>query len=98
MVGPYFYKRYILLAARLAPLVAAVEEAAARRRIDGAGNIAFQYDPLPVNINTWCGDCGEKRLSIGMQRVFKQFLRVGQFHNLSQIHDSHPVADVLDDA
>ena len=61
-------------------------ELAARGRIDGRGNIAFQYHSVHfyVNIGHWNG--GKERLCIGMESIVEYLFLGAVFHETAQIH------------
>jgi len=84
------------VAADVHGLRAAGMEAAARRRIDGAGHIAFEDDALlsPAGIDG--GHRGKQRLGIGMKWVAVECFAGAAFHDLAQIHHGHAVRDVFD--
>ena len=75
--------------------LAAAGKAASGLWVDGACDIAFQNDPLPLDVDLRYGDCGEKGLGIGMQRVGEQFPVIRQFNDLPQIHDGNAFADMF---
>ena len=70
-------------------------EAAARGGIGGAGDVALQKDAVPPAEIAHLGRGGEERLGIGVQGVVEDGLGVAQLHHLTQVHDGHPVAQVL---
>src|SRR5262249_45994447 len=69
---------------------------AARWRRDRARNIAFQKLPLPPGLGLRDGNRGEQCTGIGMTRIGKQFIRGGGLDDATEIHDRHPVRDMLD--
>jgi hypothetical protein len=40
----------------------------------------------------------EKDLGVGMKGVLINLLAGGDFHDLAEVHDGHPLADVMHDA
>ena len=75
---------------------AARVEFAALRRVDRAGDIAFQNPQLAVLLHVRGRNRGHQRLGVRVQRVIKQLLRVRQFDHVAQIHDADSVGNVLD--
>ena len=71
---------------------------AAWGRINGAGHSALQDDPFPTGglVYHWHGS--HQRLSVRVHRVRKDLVGRPLFDDLAQVHDRHPVADMLDDA
>src|SRR5438309_7684867 len=69
-------------------------EVAACRRVEGAGNVTGQLDPVPSMVGVGHRDGREQRRRIGMQRVLVQLGRGSQLNDLPQVHDGNSVADV----
>src|SRR5439155_14785267 len=76
---------------------AAGVEVAAGRRADGARHVAFQEDPLALDLRVRDGHGREERLRVGMTGVRVEILGPGDLHDLPQVHDGDPGRDVLDD-
>ena len=78
--------------------VAAGAELAASRRVDRAGNIAFQNDLFLLRrIGVGRGDGGQQRHGIRVAWVLEDGVLVGQLHDAAQIHDRDAVGNELDD-
>ena len=75
---------------------AARVEFAALRRVDRAGNIAFQNPQLAVLLHVRGRNRGHQRLGVRVQRMVKQLLRVRQLDHVAQIHHADAVGDVFD--
>ena len=73
---------------------AALVEMAARRRIQGTGNIALQNDALGGSAPIGNGDGRDEGLGIGMPRAGKQIEAMPQFNDTTQIHHRNTVADM----
>ena len=74
----------------------AVAEGAAWGRVDRAGHVAVEENPV-----AGCGGVGdrirgEQGLGVGMARVLVDSLRGGQFHDFPQVHDRYLITHVLD--
>ena len=69
---------------------------AAARWIDCVGNIAPQQNAPDIIVRIGNGHGRNQGLGIGMLGVVEQFVRGCHFHNPSEIHDRHPVADMFD--
>ena len=89
-----------LLPAPLRGVPAAPGELAARRRVDGAGDLALQTDtgrlPLDLDLRVRNGDGGQQRLGIGVEGVAVQLSGAGDLHDVAQVHHPYAVGDVLD--
>ena len=96
VVGFDFQERGNLDGAGLEFVRAAGVEIAPRRRIDGAGNLPLQNDSLPLQGRVRYGVGGEQRLRIRVFGVAGKIVAHGQLGNPPQMHDAHPVADMLD--
>ena len=86
-----------------APLVcvgAAGAEAAAGRRVQGAGHVALQHDALGLACREGVchRDGRDQAAGVGVDAVGDQLVAVGQLHQLAQVHDADAVGDVLDHA
>ena len=86
-----------------APLIcvgAAGAEAAAGRRVQGAGHIALQHDTLGLTCRDGVchRDGRDQAAGVGVDAVGDQLVAVGQLHQLAQVHDADAVGDVLDHA
>lgn len=73
-------------------------EFAARRWIDGAGNIALKNDPLGFDGDIGNGNGREQRFGVGMHGAVEHFGFGADFNDVAQIHDSDSIAAVADDA
>jgi hypothetical protein len=64
-------------------------------RIDGTGDIPFENNPFLFHrgVRRWGG--GQQGLGIGVQGASIEFVTMGELHDFTQIHDGHPIADVL---
>src|SRR5215471_18714061 len=91
----FFQDLLVLRAARHADGTARVE-AAAGRRLDGAGDVALEEDALALHRRVGDGHRGEKRLRVGMLRVVVELLARGDLHDLAQVHHGYARGDVLD--
>jgi hypothetical protein len=88
----------LLLADGADPGETAGAKAAAGWGIEGAGNGTLQDDPLPAGIAIHHRHGGHQCLRVGMGRLGKDLIRRPLFDDLAQVHDGHPVADVVHDA
>ncbi len=84
-------------AERGAELAAGVEPAA-RRRPDRARDVALEDDALPALLGIGDGDRRQQRLRVRVERRLEHRDPVGHLGDAADVHDRHPVADVLDDA
>ncbi|CAN3973678.1 LURP-one-related family protein, partial [Dysosmobacter welbionis] len=87
----------VFFCAPLAFVGAAGVKTAARRHIDRGRNFphalhCLWFDGLVLLRNY--RDRGQQHLCIGVQRISIECLGGGDFANLAQIHDRHPVGDV----
>src|SRR6266513_199703 len=89
-------RRLVDLAAGLGVQTAGVEPAAGRR-VDRARDVARQDDPLPPQLRVRDRHRREQRLRVRMLGVAEQLFGLRQFHDLPEVHDGDPVADVLHD-
>ena len=76
---------------------AARVEFASLRRIDRAGDVAFQNAQLTVFLHIRGRNRSHQRFRVRVQRMVKQLLRVRQLDHVAQIHDADAVGNVLDD-
>ena len=74
-------------------------EAAARRRVDRRWNIARKDDPFAAAFDGRVGDRNrrEQRLGVGMQRVLRRALAIGQLDDLADVHHGDARRDVAHD-
>ncbi len=84
------------LVADILAVAAARMESATRRWVDRAGNVTLEDDSFLFVLRIRNGHSGKKRPSIRVFSVAVDGLAGGDFDNLSQIHDRHSVADMLD--
>ena len=65
-------------------------------RVERAGHISGQNDPLPLGLDDRVrnGHRREQRLGIRMQRVLVKLCPIRYLHHMAQIHHRDPVADV----
>ena len=72
--------------------LAAGGEPAARRRVDGARDLA-PYDPVPgaARGQVRDGDGREQGSRVGMPGLGEEFLRARQFHALAEVEDRYVV-------
>ena len=82
-------------ATELVAFKAPVGKAAFIRQVDGAGDLAFQGDALPLVGKVGHGDGGKQGPGIGMDGVVEQFFRRGLFHDGAQVHDGDLVGEVV---
>ena len=73
-------------------------EVAARRRIDGAGHVALEDDPLAGLFGHGLGHGAQERLRVRVQRAGENLLRRAHFDDAAQVHHGHAPADMTDDA
>src|ERR1043166_4542621 len=71
-------------------------ETAARRRRQGARDLALDRDALALVVGMRRQRRGKQRLGIRMQRLVAQLERVGQFDDLPAIHHRDAPADMSD--
>ncbi len=74
-------------------------EAAAGRRVDRARDVALEDDPpaLPLGDRVRDRDRRQQRPGVRVARRAVELLRRPELDDLAQVHDRHPVADVLHD-
>ena len=84
-------------AAELLRLRAPRVEAARRRRVDRAGDVTSQDGTTGPGVNAWDRDGREERTGVGMPRVRVEPVRIGDLHDLAEVHDGNAVAQVADD-
>ena len=74
-------------------------EAAGRRRVDRAGHVALQPDPLalrsPLEVRHRHGR--QQRHRVRVHRRLVELLATADLHDLAEVHDRDPVADVPHD-
>ena len=98
MAAAYIYQlRFFLLAAAVC-IGTACAEVAALGRIDRAGDLTGEENPLTLAVHSGLGNgsCRDQCLRIGVQRLLIELLACGQLHELAQVHDCHLVGDVSD--
>src|SRR5215469_18343990 len=96
MAGLHFAELGLLDAAAWLDIGTARVEAAARRRMDRARNIAFEDDPLALRFRVGPRHGGKQRFRIRMERCREERVLWRELDDLAEIHDSDAVADVLD--
>ncbi len=74
--------------------VTAGMKAAAGGRVHGAWDIPLQEDFLADDIGVPYGDSRQQGFRIGMTGVLKKLIPAGHLHDLTQVHDGNPVADM----
>ena len=67
---------------------------AARRRVEGGGDFAFDWLVNPT-LRVQSGRFRQQGLRVGVVGLGEQFIRRRAFHHAAQIHDHHPVAEML---
>ena len=74
---------------------AAGAELAALGGVDRIGDFPLQFNPpgRPASVID-LRHRGKERPGVGVNRIFIDLLRVGQFHHRAQIHDADAVGDV----
>ena len=79
---------------------AARVKTAARRRVNWAGNIAFQDRPFaqPGSFGVWHRNGRKQGFSVGMLGIFVKFVFGPDFNDFSQVHHGYPVADMANHA
>jgi hypothetical protein len=95
MTGGNLSEDRCLLIAPLKPFGAAGMEPAAGWYMDGTGRIPFDDNPLLLSLRICHRDGGQECLSIRMQRVLVKLIPLRYLHNLTEVHDGDPIADVL---
>ena len=95
MTGGDLHQRRNRLAL-VAGILAALEEAALVRHIDGRSDLALDGDALLLYAQLGNGDGGQQRLGIGVQGIGKQLLGGRFFHDLAQVHDGDIIGEVVD--
>ena len=100
MAPPVVDERRLDLGANLGRVAAARMEPAAARRVDRARHVPLEHDPLALRgqVRIRHRDGREQRLRVRHDRPLVQLLGRRQLHELAEIHDGDPVADVADDA
>ena len=73
---------------------------AAGRRVGRAGGLAFEDEPLPaaLELGVGHGHGRAERLGVGVERVVKEGVAIGELDDLAEVHDGDAVRDVLDHA
>ena len=74
---------------------AAGAEPAAGGRVRRGGDVPLQNDAVPAAELAHLGRGGQQRLGVGVQGMAEDGLVAAQLHHLAQVHDGHPVTDVL---
>ena len=82
--------------AALLRLPATSVEHAAGRRVDRAGQVTLQQDPLAL---ARCSGVGhrhgrQQRVGVGVQRLLVEGVAVGELHDVTEIHHGDAVGDV----
>src|SRR5579859_7103542 len=85
-----------LRVAELRAELAARMEPAAGRRVHGRGDVPLEDDAPARQLRVRNGDRGEESLRIWMLGIPEQVPPVGDLDDPAEVHDGHPVADVLD--
>ncbi len=96
VVAAYRYQRRLNLGANWHDILTPGMEPTPGRRVQRAGHLTPKHDLLMFTIGVG-GECGrEKGLSIGVKRMRVQLIALGCLHKLTQIHNTHSLADILD--
>ena len=77
---------------------AARMETAAGGRVQGAGYVTLEDDALAANLRIGDRDGGHESLGVGMEGVAEKLHASRQFDHLAEVHNCHPVGDMLDHA
>ena len=98
MQGLQFAPLWYFALAQIRRVSAASMELASGRRVDRAGNIAFDYLKFLLGniLGRWYRLKQDFR--IRMQRLRKDIVRIAKLDYIAQIHHSHAIADELDGA
>jgi len=70
-------------------------EPTAGRDMDRTERIPLQDHPPPFGSGVRRWDRGQERLRIGMKRIPVELIALCELHDLPEVHDCYPVADVL---
>ncbi len=97
MIGPDLFPLRLHLLADVGAVLAAGVELTALGWIDGAGDIAFQEDGVLLCVGVGGRDGSQEGDGVGVGGVVKELNGVGQLDEVTQIHDTDAVADMLDD-
>ena len=97
MVRPDLFPRRDDLRADLCAVLAARVEFAALRRVDRAGDIAFEDGELLRADGIRRRDGVEQGLGVRMDRVVEDLVGLRQLDHVAEVHDADAVGDVLDD-
>ena len=94
-----FEKSLVVDAAGVAQVAAARMEAAARRRLERARDVAGQQDALAALFDGGIGDGhgGKQGFRVRMLGIVEKGLRVGRFDDPSQVHHGDLGAEMADD-
>lgn len=65
---------------------------------DGAGHISGKDLPVALRMRVCHRCCGEQGLGVGMKWLLVERMPVRQLHQATEVHDRHPVTDVIDHA
>ncbi len=99
MLGPLDLSQLrVALAAAGLRLQAARMELTAGWRIKRTRDFSFQKDVFPLGFNLRIGNrygC-KKRPGVGMKGIAIQIAPGGNFHDITQVHDGDPIADMPD--
>src|SRR3954447_9639877 len=91
--GDFLAKRLLGRAEWHRPGAARVEAASGRRR-QRARHLARDRQSFVLLVRVGRKGRSEQRLCVRMERLATQFKRLGQFDNLTEIHDRDAVADM----
>ncbi len=93
-IAGVFELRVYVAAVRYPDSASRVESAPARR-IDWAGDISLENDPLPSSGGVGDRHSAEKSFRVRMKRIRVKVAFVCQFHNAAQVHHRDPIGNVL---
>src|SRR3981081_3183738 len=96
-VGTLLERRRLSLAERKLGDRASGVKMAARRRVNGARNLALQSDALPLHFRIRNRDRRQQRFGIGMQRRGIKLAGGRGLDDATEIHHGNAPADMLDD-
>lgn len=97
-VGLDFLEPWALLRANRHAVGAPGMEGASWRGVDRAGDISGKDLPVALGIRVCDRCCGEQGLGIGVKWLLVESLPVRKLHQATEVHDRHPVTDMLNHA
>ena len=76
-------------------LAATGMELTALRRVGRGRNTSLQNNTIHLSLRIRNGNRGEQSLGIGVERIVKDILRISKLHQISQIHYTNRIRNML---